>query len=89
MKCVPREEGKGILEEIRGLRQPRVFTHAGQHGLPTSFLLAHSSGRCQITRQKVPRVPILHQATTRPVLQASHYTANLAFYLLGARHDRA
>jgi hypothetical protein len=40
MKCVPREEGKGILEEIH----KGVFTHAGQQGFPTSFLLAHSSG---------------------------------------------
>jgi hypothetical protein len=37
----------------------------------------------------VPRVPVLHQATTRPGLQASHYTTNLAFRLLGARHDWA
>jgi hypothetical protein len=27
------------------LRQPRVFTHAGQQGLLASFLLAHSPGR--------------------------------------------
>jgi hypothetical protein len=61
MKCVPREEGKDILEEIhkRHLRQPHIFTYAGQQGLPTSFLLAHSSGRCRGTRQKVPRVPVL------------------------------
>jgi hypothetical protein len=41
------------------------------------------------TRQKVPRVPILRQATTRLDLQASHHTTNLAFRLLGARHDWA
>jgi hypothetical protein len=34
-------------------------------------------------------VPILCQATTRPSLQASHHTANLAFRLPRARHDRA
>jgi hypothetical protein len=34
-------------------------------------------------------MPILRQATTRPGLQASHHTANLAFRLLGARHDWA
>jgi hypothetical protein len=47
MKCVPRQEGKDILEEIHKgrLRQPRVLSHAGQQGHPTSFLLAHSSGR--------------------------------------------
>jgi ribonuclease HI len=28
------------------LRQPHVFPHAGQQGLPASFLLAHSPGRC-------------------------------------------
>jgi ribonuclease HI len=37
----------------RRLRQPRVLSHAGQQGLPTSFLLAHSSGRRRRTRQKV------------------------------------
>jgi ribonuclease HI len=30
----------------RHLRQPRAFSHAGQQGFPTSFLLAHSFGRC-------------------------------------------
>jgi hypothetical protein len=34
-------------------------------------------------------VPVLHQATTRFVLQASHHTTNLAFLLLGAQHDWA
>ncbi len=32
---------------------------------------------------------ILRQAATRPSLQASHHTANLALRLLGARHDWA
>jgi hypothetical protein len=73
----------------RRLRQPCVFTHAGQQGLPTSFVLAHSFGRCRGTRQKVPRVLVLCQATTRPGLQASHYTTNLAFRLLGAPDDWA
>jgi hypothetical protein len=89
MKCVPLEEGKGILEEIhKGVcgnhASSCILTHAGQQGFPTSFLLAHSSGRCRRTRQKVPMVPILLQATTRPGLQASHHTTNLAFRLLGA-----
>jgi ribonuclease HI len=35
------------------------------------------------------RVPVLRQATTRLGLQASHHTTNLAFSLLGARHDWA
>jgi hypothetical protein len=34
-------------------------------------------------------VPVLCQAIARPGLQASHYTTNLAFRLLGARHDWA
>jgi hypothetical protein len=34
-------------------------------------------------------VPVLRQAATRPSLQASHHAANLAFRLLGARHDWA
>jgi hypothetical protein len=45
MKCVPREEGKGILEIHKGVCGNHcVFTHAGQQGLPTSLTLAHSSG---------------------------------------------
>jgi hypothetical protein len=28
-------------------------------------------------------VPVLRQVTTRPGLQASHHTTNLAFFLLG------
>jgi hypothetical protein len=39
------------------------------------------------SHQKVPRVPVLRQATARPGLQASHHTTNMAFRLLGARHD--
>jgi hypothetical protein len=34
------------------LRQPRVLSHAGQQGLPMSFVLAHSPGRRRRTRQK-------------------------------------
>jgi hypothetical protein len=34
-------------------------------------------------------VPVLRQATTHLGLQASHHTTNLAFRLLGARHDWA
>jgi hypothetical protein len=47
MKCVPRQEGKDILEEIHKsvCGNQRVFPHAGQQGLPASFLLAHSPGR--------------------------------------------
>jgi ribonuclease HI len=67
----------------RRLRQPRILTHAGQQGLSTSLLLAHSSGRRRRTRQKVPRVPVLRQATTRPGLQASHHTANVALRCWG------
>jgi hypothetical protein len=96
MKCVPRQEGKDILEEIhkgvcgnQGLPTGFLLAHAGQQGLSTGFLLAHSSTRRRRTRQKVPRLPILRQATTHPNLQASHHTTNLAFRLLGARHDWA
>jgi hypothetical protein len=32
---------------------------------------------------------VLREATAHPGLQASHYTTNLAFRLLGARHDWA
>jgi hypothetical protein len=87
----PQRRRQGHLggDPQRRLRQPSVFTHVGQQGFPTSFLLAHSSGRCRRTRQKVPRVPILRQAIARAGLQASHHTANLAFCLLGARHDWA
>jgi ribonuclease HI len=52
MKCVPPRRRQGHLggDTQRRLRQPLVFTYAGQQGLPMSFLLAHSSGRCRGTR---------------------------------------
>jgi hypothetical protein len=37
----------------------------------------------------VTRVPVLRQAIACLGLQASHHTTNLAFRLLGARHDWA
>jgi hypothetical protein len=88
--CSPRRR-QGHLggDPQRRLRQSRVLTHVGQQSLLMSFLLAHSSERCRGTRQKMPRVPVLRQATTRSGLQASHHTTNLAFRLLGARHDWA
>jgi ribonuclease HI len=47
MKCVPPRGRQGHLggDPQGRLRQPRVLTHAGQQGLPTGFLLAHSSKR--------------------------------------------
>jgi hypothetical protein len=46
MKCVPPRRRQGYLggDPQRCLRQPRVLSHAGQQGFPTSFLLAHSPG---------------------------------------------
>jgi hypothetical protein len=45
MKCVPREEGKDILEEIhKGVCGNHTSSRTLVIGLPTSFLLAHSSG---------------------------------------------
>jgi hypothetical protein len=46
MKCVPPRRRQGHLggDPQMRLRQPRVFTYAGQLGFPTSFLLAHNSG---------------------------------------------
>jgi hypothetical protein len=40
MKCIPRDEGKDILEEIH----KGVFSYAGEQSFPMSFLLAYSSG---------------------------------------------
>jgi hypothetical protein len=46
MKCIPRNEGKDILEEIHnGLYGNHVFSHAGEQSFSTSFLLAHNSGQ--------------------------------------------
>jgi ribonuclease HI len=46
MKCVLRRRQGHLGGDPQGrLRQPRVLSHAGQQDLPTSFLLAHSSGR--------------------------------------------
>jgi hypothetical protein len=89
MKCVPREEGKGILEQIhKGV----CGNHASSHTLVSkafrrAFYWPTALGDAEV--QKVSRVSILRQATTRPGLQASHHTANLAFRLLGTQHDWA
>jgi hypothetical protein len=89
MKCVPRQEGKDILEEIhKGV----CGNHASSRTLVSkafrrAFYWPTTLGDAKKTRQKVPRVPVLRQAATRPILQASHHTANLALRLLGARHD--
>jgi hypothetical protein len=39
-----RRQGHLGRDPQRRLRQPRILTHAGQQGLPTSLLLAHNSG---------------------------------------------
>jgi hypothetical protein len=49
----------------------------------------HASSRMLVSKAFVPRVPVLRQVTACPGLQASHYTTNLAFHLLGDRHDWA
>jgi hypothetical protein len=48
MKCVPREEGKDILEEIhKGVCGNHVSSRTlVSKGFPMSFLLAHSPRRC-------------------------------------------
>jgi hypothetical protein len=44
MKCVPRQEDKDILEEIHKGVCGNHASSRSEQGLPTSFLLAHSSG---------------------------------------------
>jgi hypothetical protein len=85
MKCVPREEGKDILEEIhKGV----CGNHASSRTLVSkAFRRAFywpTALACRGTRQEVQMVPVLCQATTHPGLQASHHTTNMAFCLLGA-----
>jgi ribonuclease HI len=90
MKCVPREEGKGILEEIhKGV----CGNHASSRTLVSkafrrAFYWPTTLGDAEELIRRC-QVPILRQATTCLGLQASHHTANLAFGLLRARHDRA
>jgi hypothetical protein len=79
-----RRQGHFIGDSQRRLWKLCILSHAGEQGLPTSFLLSYNSVRCRRTRQKVPKVSILRQAATRPSLQASHDTADLALCLLGA-----
>jgi hypothetical protein len=84
MNCIPREEGKDILEEIhKGV----CGNHASSRTLVSkafrqAFYWPTTLGDAE---ELVRRC----QATTRPGLQASHHTTNLAFHLLGARHDWA
>jgi hypothetical protein len=93
MKCVPRQEGKDILEEIhKGV----CGNHASSRTLVSKAFrrafhwpIALGDTEELVRSCQVPRVPIFRQATTRLGLQASHHTANLAFHLLGARHDWA
>jgi hypothetical protein len=88
MKCVPWEEGKDILKEIhKGV----CGNYASSRTLVSkafrrAFYWPTALGDAE---ELMPRVPVLHQETTRPGLQTSHYTTNLAFRLLGARHDWA
>jgi hypothetical protein len=91
MKCVPREEGKGILEEIhKGVCGNHVSSRTlVSKAFRRAFYWPTALSDAEELVREVPRVPILRQATARPGLQASHHTTNLALRLLGARHDWA
>jgi hypothetical protein len=84
MKCVPRQEGKDILVEIH---KDVCGNHASSCTLVSkdfrrAFYWPTALGDAE---ELVRRC----QGCQCPGLQASHNTANLAFRLLGARHDWA
>jgi ribonuclease HI len=82
MKCVPRQEGKDILEEIhKGVCGNHVSSRTlVSKAFRRAFYLPTALGDAE---------ELVSLAATCPTLQASHHTANLAFRLLGARHDWA
>jgi hypothetical protein len=89
MKCVPREEGKDILEEI----------HKGVYGYHASsrtlvskafrraFYRPTALGDAEELVRRCQGCQYFPKQQHVPAIQASHYTTNLAFRLLGARHD--
>jgi ribonuclease HI len=88
MKCVPRDEGKGILEEIhKGVcgnhaSSRTLVSKAFQQAFywPTALGVAEELvRRCQWCQ---------YFAKQQHVPAASHHTTNLALRLLGARHDQ-
>jgi hypothetical protein len=89
MKCVPRQEGKDILEEIhKGVygnhASSRTLVGKPSDGLsigPQPWAMLKNSSKGAKGANSSPS-----SNTSRP---KSHHTANLAFHLLGARHDWA
>jgi hypothetical protein len=89
MKCVPREEGKDILEEIhKGI----CGNHASSRTLVSkAFRRAFYWPAALGDAEELVRSCQGCQYFTKQQhgLQASHHTTNLAFLLLGTRHDWA
>jgi hypothetical protein len=91
MKCVPREEGKDILEEIhKGV----YGNHASSRTLVSkafrrAFYRPTALGDAEELVRRCQGCQYFDKQQHVPALQASHYTTNLAFRLLGARHDWA
>jgi ribonuclease HI len=88
MKCVPREEGKGILEEIHKCVSATTHLHVRWSARLSDEL---STGP-QLWAMLKNSSEGSKGANTSPSnnisgLQASHYTTNLALRLLGARHS--
>jgi ribonuclease HI len=91
MKCILREEGKGILEEFhKGV----CGNHAPSHTLVSkafrrAFYWPTALGDAKELVRRCQGCQYFAKQQHEPSLQASHHTANLAFRLLGARHDWA
>jgi hypothetical protein len=90
MKCIPRQEGKDILEEIR---KGVCGNHASSRTLVCkafrrAFYWPTALGNAEELVRRCQGCQYFAKQQ-RLGLQASHHTANLAFRLLGARHDWA
>jgi hypothetical protein len=86
LKCITREEGKEILEEIHSGccgNHAALRTLVGKN-LPHRFLLVNNLERCRRTSQTVQRVLNVREASSQTNLHMSH----LAVRMLGARPSR-
>jgi hypothetical protein len=91
MKCVPRQEGKDILEEIhKGV----CGNHASSRTLVSkafrrAFYWPTALGDAEELVRRCQGCQYFAKQQHVPAYQASHHTANLASRLLGGRHDWA
>jgi hypothetical protein len=90
LKCISREEGKEILDEIHSGCCSNHATSRTLVGKNFShrFLLANSFERCRRTSQTVQRVPNVNKASSRTSSRPNLHPSCLAVRMLGAGSSR-